>query len=73
MTSLEALQELMNGKNKIYNYYVIKKELKALEIIKAIKPFIVFEDFAGKYHLETIMNDTGLTKENYEILKEVML
>ena len=57
--SLEALQDLMNGKHKIHNYYVIEKELKALEIIK--KRECLFKGLS-----ET-------TQEEYDLLKEVLL
>ena len=75
MKGLEALQRI---KNRLYpleieETNIIEKELKALEIIKAIKPFIVYENIGGKYYLETIVDEIGLTKDDYDLLKEVVL
>ena len=50
----------------------IEKELKALEIIKAIGIIKVYET-VNKYKLETLVDEINLTKENYELLKEVLL
>lgn len=79
---LKALEEIVNyaignftdNESKYQkDLEIIKKELKALEIIKAIGVFIVFQDFDGKYHLETIVDNVGLMKKEYELLKEVSL
>lgn len=48
-----------------------QKKLKALEIIKAIGVINVYEDVGGKYHLETMVDNVGLTKEEYKLLQEV--
>ena len=49
-----------------------EKALKALEIINAIQPLAVFEDVGGKYHLITLVDEVGLTKDNYDLLYEVL-
>ena len=51
---------------------IIEKELIALEIIKSIRPFIFVKTISGKYCLETIVDEIGLTKYNYELLKEIL-
>lgn len=75
---LEALQELMNSKSKIKNYYIIRKELKALEIIKD-KIKIGFDDhyfgFKNNYYI-IVNNDLfgaiRVDKEHFDLLKEVL-
>lgn len=50
---------------------VIKKELKALEIIK--NAFVVIKTKHGGYFLETKSKCLVLTKDEYDLLKEVLL
>ena len=75
---LEALQEIMNGKNKIHNYYVIQKELEALEIIKEkrVQVHILLESENVEEYNESIYVCEGinykLTQEKYDLLKEVL-
>ena len=53
------------------NSVIIEKELKALEIIKALGCVYLSENIAGDHSL-FLMGDTyALTKDNYEILKGV--
>ena len=54
------------------DYHIVEKSLKALEIIKAIGVFDVYNDIGGIYYLETRVNEVGLTKDNYDLLKEVL-
>lgn len=76
MKGLEALDKVIKTyfiHNLNEELDIIEKELKALEIIKAIKPFFFVKTISGRYCLETIVDEIGLTKDNYEILKEVLL
>lgn len=50
-----------------------EKKLKALEIIKNALTLHVFETLEGKHFLEAIEDCSGISKDNYEILKEVLL
>lgn len=76
-----AVEQVLNCDTQQFatNTYVnepqeeINKRLKALEIIKAIGVFNVCEDVGGKYYLETLIDNVGLTKEDYELLKEILL
>ena len=52
---------------------VIEKELKALEIIKTLAIFVIFQNIDGLCNLETILDSVSLTKEEYVLLKEVGL
>lgn len=52
---------------------IIKKELKALEIIRNIGILKPYETIGGQCWLETICDATKITKENYDSLKEVGL
>ena len=84
---LEALEKLYNYPNLKYRNEIvylleqdnlpiyreiIKKELKALEIIKSFEVLSVFEE-RGKYYF--VVNGVGFetTKEEYDLLKEVLL
>ena len=49
-----------------------EKKLKALEIIKNIGILRPYETCGGKCWLETMSDATKITKENYELLKEVL-
>ena len=75
-----APEQILNSNGQQYaaNTYIDypqeenDKKLKALEIIKSIGVINVYEDVGGKYHLETMADNVGLTKEDYELLKEVL-
>ena len=82
MKGLEALERLycagyleldyvIGGRQKD-DYDVVEKELKALEIIKALKPFFFYISFSGKHYLETIIDDVAITQNEYNLLKEVL-
>ena len=49
------------------------KELKALEIIRNIGILRPYETCGGQCWLETMCDATKITKENYDLLKEVLL
>ena len=74
---LEALQDLMNGKHKIHNYYVIRKELKALEIIKKrlidIQDIVLYKTFSSFNQRRTLRGLLPIPKKEYDLLKEVLL
>lgn len=40
LEELEALQELMNNKNKLHNYYIIRNVLKEHETLKQEHEFL---------------------------------
>ena len=69
---LDALQEICGYYYQSPQYKIVEKSLKALEIIKAIGVFDVYNDIGGRYYLETRVNEVGLTKDNYDLLKEVL-
>ena len=79
--SIEALIDLsqqnkisLTEEHRIECYKIIEKELKALAIIKNCGAIIgVFETVGGKYYLETGKSEVGICKENYDLLKEVLL
>lgn len=50
---------------------IIEKELKALEIIKSMEILSVLE--SGHYYLVVNMTGIEITKEKYDLLKEVLL
>ena len=85
---LELFRQIVKGYTEMFNMAIhhpkdtivkwegveeIEKSLKALEIIKAIGVFGVYEDIGGRYYLETRVDEVGLTKDNYDLLKEVLL
>lgn len=73
---LEALLELMNNKNKLKNYYLIRKELKALEIIKKqgyIGGLISALQNTKNYEEYNNFYISQYTQEEYDLLKEVLL
>ena len=73
---LEALLDLLNGIHKIQNYYVISKELKALEIIKKklVNLFhLAYTDTKEAYNDLVSEHYRELTQEEYDFLKEVLL
>ena len=49
------------------------KSLKALEIIKNIGILKPYETSGGQCWLETMCDATKITKDNYDLLKEVLL
>ena len=74
---LDALQELMNNKNKIKNYYIISKELKALEIVKKyhITPaFFTFNETYQAYieNMTFYEHEALMSEEEYNLAKEVL-
>ena len=68
---LEALEDLWYGKKTKEVYQTLKKALKALQIIQCTKILHVYETVGGMRFLDT-GESVCLTKENYEILKEVL-
>ena len=79
MTSLETLDKLRNNFHiDLYlfvsdkDYDLIEKELKALEIIKNTGILRPYETIGGKCWLETMCDAIKLTKENYDLLKEIL-
>ena len=60
-----------NDKNKELDN-TIEKELKALEIIRNIGILRPYETISGKCWLETMCDAIKLTKENYDLLKEIL-
>lgn len=72
---LEALQELVNGKRKVHNYYIIKKELKVLKIIKKMVECGYLKWTYGELRTCGINNGIAypLDKEEDNLLKEVLL
>lgn len=54
-------------------FETIEKKLKALEIIKNIGILKPYETSGGQCWLETMCDATKITKENYDLLKEVGL
>ena len=71
--SLEAFNKLLGSKG-ISNeeFDTIEQELKALEIIKNALTLHVFETLEGKHFLEAIEDCSGISKDNYDLLKEVL-
>ena len=73
---LEALKKIKNwlythDLQELCDIDIIEKELKALEIIKALGCVYLSENIAGDHSL-FLMGDTyALTKDNYELLKGV--
>ena len=53
-------------------YETVRKNLMALEIIKATGILAVFETIGNERTLETMLDKVKLTKENYDLLKEVL-
>lgn len=51
---------------------IIEKELKTLEIIRNTRILSPYETCGGKCWLETMADAVGITKENYDLLKEVL-
>ena len=51
---------------------VIRKELQALEIIRNMRILSPYETCGGKCWLETMVDAIAITKENYDLLKEVL-
>ena len=70
-------QELDKSLRKALREWVLKnafpKELKALEIIRNIGILKPYETIGGKCWLETMCDATKITKDNYDLLKEVLL
>ena len=68
------LDTYTDDQNFDYSCYIsIEKKLKALEIIKATGILAVFETIGNERTLETMLDKVKLTKENYDLLKEVLL
>lgn len=65
------LLAMLKGEGRtIYN---IDKQLKALEIIRNIGILRPYETCGGQCWLETMSDATKITKDNYDLLKEVLL
>ena len=64
----QKINELLETKQ----FKCIKKELKALEIIKNALTLHVFETLEGKHFLEAIEDCNGISKDNYDLLKEIL-
>lgn len=62
-----------NGLEKVVRYADIEKELKALETIKNIGILKPYETSGGQCWLEAMCDATKITKDNYDLLKEVLL
>ena len=79
MKGLEALEKLVKLnclgdpiRGFLGEIITIEKELKAFEIIKATGILAVFETIGNERTLETMFDKVKLTKENYDLLKEVL-
>ena len=82
MKGLEALEELKNHISDSDGYLdlyktmyvkIIKKELKAIEIIKDICKLKVYKNKLGQCFLEGINILFAISQETYDLLKEVLL
>lgn len=51
----------------------VAKKVKALEIIKAMNFIRVYETLGGDFVLEAVNDGIKMTKDNYDLLKEVLL
>ena len=69
--------ELEKDMRKALREWVLKnafpKELKALEIIKNTGVLSISETIGGNHYIETMADTIGITKENYDLIKEVLL
>lgn len=65
------LKQLQSEKSQCWDNAL--KKLKALEIIKNIGILKPYETIGGQCWLETICDATKITKDNYDLLKEVGL
>ena len=80
MTGLEALEyitevAILHGcpeeaHQVAFKSEIIEKELKALEVIK--NTFVVIKTIHGGYFLETKSKCLVLTKDEYDLLKEIL-
>ena len=74
---LEAFYDLLSPigltKEGIKKYLLVEKHLKALEIIRNIGILSPYETIGGQCWLETMSDATKITKENYDLLKEILL
>ena len=72
----KELKEYEGAKNHIEALHKERVEnalkLKALEIIRNIGILRPYETSGGKCWLETMSDATKITKENYDLLKEVL-
>lgn len=77
LKELEERREMMRRFNEACFPMVLdnetEKKLKALEIIKNIGILKPYETSGGQCWLETMCDATKITKENYDLLKEVGL
>ena len=77
LKELEERREMMRRFNEACVPMVLdnetEKKLKALEIIKNIGILKPYETSGGQCWLETMCDATKITKENYDLLKEVGL
>lgn len=62
----------MQTRQALEDFRNIEKELKALEIIK-VCPFVVNIDYRLEYEEQTQLVKENITKEQYDLLKEVLL
>jgi len=76
----DVLEDFAIIENALNKYYRLLKEdnettkkLKALEIIRNIGILRPYETSGGQCWLEAMCDATKITKDNYDLLKEVLL
>jgi hypothetical protein len=69
-TDLDLFMKMVDIKGLIEDY---QKFSKALDIIKNIGILKPYETIGGQCWLETMCDATKITKDNYDLLKEVLL
>lgn len=68
---LEALNDLWYGKKTTETYQAVEKELKALEVIKKIIKYDV--EVNHNCDIPKYEQNEVISKEGYDLLKEVLL
>ena len=79
MKGLEALKRItlkdfiLNDDSSLNDIKIIGKELKALEIIINTGILTIHETIGGNHYIEIMCDTIGITKGEYDLLKEVLL